>query len=370
MADLIDLYRHGQSIWLDNINRDLVANDGLRRLTQIGLRGVTSNPTIFHKAIAESSDYDATIRDLIQADHAVDEYALYEWLTVQDVQMAADVLRSVYNSSGGDDGYVSLEVSPHLAHDTEATIDRVHHLWKRVDRPNVMIKVPATKEGLPAIEQLIGEGININVTLLFSVARYEEVAHAYIRGLARNKDPHGVASVASFFVSRVDTKLDPILEKMGSPDAKALRGRVAIANAKAAYQRFQEIFFGSGEFDRQRQRGARVQRLLWGSTSAKNPDYRDVMYVEELIGPHTVNTVPSATLDAFLSHGEVRRSLETDMEEGNRVLAALRELGVSYGEAMQELEQEGVQKFNDSYDALLETLKKKRYAVTEHYAGV
>ncbi len=370
MADLIELYRHGQSMWLDNINRDLVVNDGLRRLTEIGLRGLTSNPTIFHKAIADSQDYDATIRDLIQADHKVDEHTLYEWLTVQDVQMAADVLRPVYDSSEGDDGYVSLEVSPHLAYDTRGTIERVHHLWKRVGRPNVMIKVPATKEGLPAIEQLIGEGININVTLLFSVPRYEEVAHAYIRGLAKCADPKPVASVASFFVSRVDTKLDPVLEKMGTPQAKALLGRVAIANAKVAYRRFQEIFFGSGEFEAQRQRGARVQRLLWGSTSTKNPAYRDVMYVEELIGPHTVDTVPSDTLDAFLAHGQIRPSLEADAQQASRSLETLPELGIDYDRVMQTLEQEGVQKFTDSYDALLEALKKKRYAVTKHYAGV
>lgn len=368
MADLIDLYHHGQSIWLDNINRDLVTGGGLQRLTEIGLRGLTSNPTIFHKAIADSRAYDASINDLLQSDPRADEHVLYEWLTIQDVQQAADVLRPVYDSSEGHDGFVSLEVSPHLAHDTEGTIDRVHHLWRRVGRDNVMIKVPATRAGIPAIERLIGEGININVTLLFSVSRYAEVAQAYVRGLAQNPHPERVASVASFFVSRVDTKLDPRLAELNTPQAKALQGKVAIANAKVAYQRFKEIFFAEEAFEQQRRRGAQVQRLLWGSTSTKNPDYRDVMYVEELIGPQTVNTVPNETLDAFLDHGEIRPSLEEDAEGARRVVDGLSALEINYDDVMSELEAEGVEKFNKSYDDLLAALRSNRDQISRRYA--
>ena len=368
MADLIDLYHHGQSIWLDNINRDLVAGNGLKRLTEIGLRGVTSNPTIFHKAIADSHAYDGSIKELLHADPRADEHTLYEWLTIQDVQMAADILRPVYDSSEGHDGFVSLEVSPHLAHDTEGTIDRVRHLWRRVDRENVMIKVPATQAGLPAIERLIGEGININVTLLFSVSRYEDVAHAYVRGLAQNPHPQRVASVASFFVSRVDTKLDPILAEMDAPEAHALQGKVAVANARVAYQRFKQIFFTEEAFEQQRRRGAQVQRLLWGSTSTKNPAYRDVMYVEELIGPQTVNTVPNETLDAFLDHGEIRPSLEEDAQGAFRIIDGLAALGIEYGTVMGELEMEGVEKFNKSYDDLQAALRSYRDDVSRGYA--
>ena len=360
MADLIDLYHHGQSIWLDNINRDLVTGGGLKRLTDVGLRGLTSNPTIFHKAIAESRAYDASISDSLRADPRADEHALYERLTIQDVQLAADILRPVYDSSEGHDGFVSLEVSPHLAHDTAGTIERVHYLWQQVGRDNVMIKVPATRAGLPAIERLIGEGININVTLLFSVSRYEDVARAYVRGLAHNPHPERVASVASFFVSRVDSKLDPRLVQMGSSAAQACLGKVAIANAKVAYQRFKQIFFAEEAFERQRRRGAQVQRLLWGSTSAKNPAYRDVMYVEELIGPQTVNTVPDETLEAFLDHGEIRLSLEEDAAGARRIIDGLAALGIDYDEVMDELEVEGIEKFNKSYDDLLAALSANR----------
>ncbi len=369
MADLIDLYHHGQSIWLDNINRDLVTGDGLRRLTKIGLRGLTSNPTIFHKAITESRAYDKSISDFLRADPHADEHSLYEWLTIQDVQLAADILRPVYDSSEGHDGFVSLEVSPHLAHDSEGTLDRVHHLWRQVKRDNVMIKVPATRAGLPAIERLIGEGININVTLLFSVSRYEEVARAYVRGLAHNPHPERVASVASFFVSRVDSKLDPRLAQMGSSAAHGLMGKVAIANAKVAYQRFTQIFFSEEAFEQQRRRGAQVQRLLWGSTSTKNPTYRDVMYIEELIGPQTVNTVPDETLAAFLDHGEIRLSLEENPEGARQTIDELTALGIDYDEVMGELEAEGVEKFSKSYDDLLAALRSNRNEVTRRYAG-
>ena len=368
MADLIDLYHHGQSIWLDNINRDLVTGGGLKRLMDVGLRGLTSNPTIFHKAIAESRAYDASISDSLRADPRADEHALYERLTIQDVQLAADILRPVYDSSEGHDGFVSLEVSPHLAHDTAGTIERVHYLRQQVGRDNVMIKVPATRAGLPAIERLIGEGININVTLLFSVSRYEDVAHAYVRGLAHNPHPERVASVASFFVSRVDSKLDPRLAQMGSSAAQAYLGKVAIANAKVAYQRFKQIFFTEEAFEQQRRRGAQVQRLLWGSTSTKNPSYRDVMYVEELIGPQTVNTVPDETLDAFLDHGGIRPSLEEDAEGARRIIDGLAVLGIDYDEVMDELEVEGIEKFNKSYDDLLAALSSNRDKMNQRTA--
>jgi transaldolase len=357
MASLTELFHHGQSMWLDNISRDLITGGGLQRLVDMGLRGVTSNPTIFHKAVTGSHAYDAELEEMIRTDPRVDEYALYEALTIRDVQMAADILRPVYDATAGYDGYVSLEVSPHLARDTKRTIERVQRLWKQVDRDNVMIKVPGTREGIPAVERLIAAGININVTLLFSVSRYGEVARAYLRGLAQAKHPENVASVASFFISRVDTKLDPVLERMGTPQALALRGKVAIANAKIAYQRFKEIFFDDQAFEILRRRGARAQRLLWGSTSTKDPAYRDVMYVEELIGPQTVNTVPDGTLDAFLAHGAARLSLEEAVDEAHRTIEVLATLGIYYDTVMDELEAEGIEKFNASYDQLLEGLR-------------
>lgn len=369
MSKLITLYsEYGQSIWLDYIDRGLVRDGALKALVSQGLRGVTSNPTIFHKAITQSDDYDDAIRDLVQADHGIDAATLYEWLTVQDVQMAADVLEPVYVASERGDGYVSLEVSPHLADDTQATMKAARHLWRAVDRPNLMIKVPATEAGLPAVEGLVAEGVNVNVTLLFSLERYRAVTDAYVRGLALNPRPEEVASVASFFVSRVDTKVDAALEAIGGPEAEALAGRIAIANAKAAYQHFRE-FFGSDSFETQRKRGARVQRPLWASTSTKNPRYSEVMYVEELIGPDTVNTLPPETLDALQTRGEPSASLERDVEAARRDLDKLEELGVHLSVITEDLEREGVAKFADSYDQLLEALRSKLATVTATYAG-
>jgi transaldolase len=368
MSKLMTLYSsYGQSPWLDYIDRNLLVNGGLRELVSAGVRGVTSNPTIFHKAISEGRLYDDTIRDLIQADAQVDAQTLYQWLTVQDVQMAADILAELYRSSDRADGFVSLEVSPHLAHDTEGTVEAARHLWKMVDRPNLMIKVPATRAGIPAVETLIGEGINVNVTLLFATARYEEVMESYLRGLARNPDPHSVASVASFFVSRVDGMVDDALAELDSPEAASLRGRIAIANARLAYSSFKERFSGP-DFEQQRRRGARVQRPLWASTSTKNPDYRDVLYVESLIGPDTVNTVPPATLDAFQGHGEMRAMLEQDGGQAEKDLQALAELGIDLAQVTEELERDGVAKFADSYDALLALLDQKRFQVSKEYA--
>jgi len=370
MSKLTTLYSgYGQSPWLDYIDRDLLVNGGLQALVDLGIRGVTSNPTIFHKAISEGRLYDDSIRDLIQADPLLDAQTLYQWLTVQDVQMAADILADLYRSSDRADGYVSLEVSPHLAHDTEGTLAAARQLWKMVGRPNLMIKVPATRAGVPAIETLIGEGINVNVTLLFSTARYDQVMDAYIRGLERNPDPRGVASVASFFISRVDGVVDDALDKLDGSGAAALRGRSAIANARLAYSRFNERF-DQEDFRRQRSRGARVQRPLWASTSTKNPAYRDVVYVESLIGPHTVNTLPPATLDAFQAHGELRATLQQqDGGAAAKDLQALAGLGIDLAQLTDELERDGVDKFAASYDALLALLERKRFDVSRDYAS-
>jgi transaldolase len=368
MADMLTLLRHGQSVWLDYIVRDLIEDGGLKELIGEGLRGVTSNPTIFHKAITASQAYDEAIREMLDADPAVSPQTLYDELTVADVQTAADLLAPTYEDSQGADGYVSLEVSPRLANDTFATMDAVRTAWKAVDRPNLMVKVPGTRAGLPAIERLTCEGYNINVTLLFSVQRYAEVAQAYVRGLAMNPEPQRVASVASFFVSRIDTKVDRLLVAIGGPEAKALRGRAAIASAKLAYQHYKAIFSGEA-FAEQRERGARVQRLLWGSTSTKDKRYRDVRYVEELIGQDTVNTVPPATLDAFLAHGEVADTLDRDVDRAREDLGALDALRIHMEQVTRELEDEGVQAFIDSYDALLEALKERRDRIAREYAG-
>jgi transaldolase len=368
MSVIIELFQHGQSLWLDYLGRSLFLDAGLKQLVNAGLRGVTSNPTIFYKAIADSGDYDDTIRDLLQADHEISAVNLYRWLTMQDTQAAADILRGVYESSRGADGYMSLEVSPHLAYDTEGTVQAARHLWRAVDRPNLMIKVPATLEGLPAIERLIAEGINVNATLLFSASRYEAVAEAYIRGLALNPEPGRVASVASYFVSRIDTKVDGILDEIGGARAQRLRGKIAVASAKAVYHRFR-VLFQTEEFARLQARGARVQRPLWASTATKNPEYPDLLYVEGLIGPDTINTVPPQTLDMFMQHGEVRATLGMDTDAARRDLAELQALGVDLDALVLELEQEGVAAFADSYDRLLDTLRKKRNDVAREYAA-
>lgn len=369
MSKLHTLYETcGQSIWLDYIDRNLVTNGGLRDLIAEGVRGVTSNPTIFHQAIADSDLYDDSIKDLIQADAQIDALTLYQWLTIEDVQMAADLLLNLYRNSSGGDGYVSLEVSPHLADDSEGTVEAARHLWKMGDRPNLMVKVPATRAGLPAIETLIAEGINVNVTLLFSVARYREVMQAYIRGLARNPQPQSVASVASFFISRIDNIVDAELERLDSPQAASLKGHIAIASARLAYRSFRDIFSGE-DFEAQRRRGARVQRPLWASTSTKDPAYRDVMYVESLIGPDTVNTVPPATLDAFQAHGELRATLDEHPALAERELEALDTAGVDLAAIADQLEREGVAKFAESYDALLALLERKRFDVTREFAS-
>jgi transaldolase len=368
VASLHELSRLGQSVWLDFIDRNLVNNGGLQRLVDSGVTGVTTNPTIFHKAISGEGDYDEAIRELLEQDHQIQAADICEALMVADVQGASEVLRPVYERTAGADGYVSLEVPPDLAYSVERTYEMAHHLWRSVGCANVMIKVPGTAEGVRAFERLIADGINVNVTLLFAVARYEEVVRAWARGLARNPHPERIASVASFFVSRVDTKADKQLDAIGSPDALRLKGRAAIANAKLAYQRFVALM-REPEIAAQHKRGVRPQRPLWASTSTKNPAYRDVLYVESLIGPDTVDTMPPETLDAFLYHGEARHTLEADVDIAQRDLDALAALGVDLGAITKELETEGVDSFRDSWDKLVGSLKQKCFAVAKAYAG-
>jgi transaldolase len=368
VASFHDLSRLGQSVWLDFIDRNLVSNGGLQRLVDSGVAGVTTNPTIFHKAISGGADYDEAIRELLEQDHQIQAADICEALMVAEVQGASDVLRPVYERTAGRDGYVSLEVPPDLAYSVERTYEMARHLWRRVGRANVMIKVPGTAEGVKAFERLIAEGINVNVTLLFAVARYEEVVRAWARGLARNPHPERIASVASFFVSRVDSKTDKQLDAIGSPDAQRLKGRAAIANAKLAYRRFLALIH-EPEIATQLKRGARPQRPLWASTSTKNPAYRDVLYVESLIGPDTVNTMPPETLDAFLYHGDARHTLEADVDVAQRELEGLAALGVDLGAIVRELETEGVASFRDSWDKLIASLKQKCFAVAKAYAG-
>ena len=358
---LKELETFGQSIWLDYIRRDLITGGELKRLIEEdGLRGMTSNPAIFEKAIADSHDYDEDIR--AQASAGSDANAIYETLSQRDVQSAADVFRPVYDRTDGLDGYVSLEVNPHLARDTNGTIDEARRLWSALDRPNVFIKVPATKEGLPAIRQLIGEGINVNVTLIFGLPRYREVAEAYIAGLeqraARGKPVNRIASVASFFVSRIDALVDPLLEKQGDAQAEAARGEVAVASAKLAYQMHKELF-GTDRFRSLAAQGARIQRLLWASTGTKNPAYSDVKYIEALIGPDTVNTAPVETIDAYRDHGEPQARLEQGIGDATRLINHLPELGIDLDALTQQLEDEGVEKFNKPFDELMDTLAKR-----------
>jgi len=359
MNKLHQINQLGQSIWYDNIQRALLDSGKMGALIETGASGVTSNPTIFDRAIRGSTDYDADLRRLVQAGHSPEE--IFEALALQDIQRAADLLRPIYDRTAGVDGYVSLEVSPTLAYDTENTIAAARRLFAVLNRPNVLIKVPATAEGFPAIETLIGEGINVNVTLMFSLAQYDAVAYAYLAGLEQLADAGGdlskVASVASFFVSRVDTAVDRALE--AHPQAAALRGKIAIANAKMAYARFKEIFKGE-RWERLQAQGARVQRPLWASTSTKNPDYPDTMYVDHLIGPHTVNTMPPKTLEAVLDHGAVALTLEKDVEEASAQVARLFEVGVDLGAITKKLLVDGIDAFAKSFKDLLEGIAAKQ----------
>jgi transaldolase / glucose-6-phosphate isomerase len=363
MTRLADLLARGQSPWLDYIRRSLIVSGELKRMVeQDGITGVTINPTIFDKAIAGSHDYDTAITMLVSAHPDLTSAQVYERLAVEDVTRAADVLRPVYDRTAGVDGYVSLEVSPGLAHDTSGTLAEARRLWGEVGRPNLLIKVPATPEGIPAIEQLIAEGINVNVTLMFSLAHYEAVAQAYRRGAARSPEPARIASVASVFVSRIDTAVDKEIDAARSPEAPALRGTIAIANCRVIYQRFRELFPptpGSA-----RTGGPRPQRVLWASTSTKDPKYRDTLYVEELVGPQTVDTIPPATLSAFEDHGQVRGDTVLEgVDAARAALARLQSIGIDLGRITEALQVEGVQLFADSYAHLLGSIDEKRRAL-------
>src|ERR1700758_5112580 len=368
------LETHGQSVWLDFLARGFIAKGDLKKLIESdGVKGVTSNPSIFEKAIGSSDEYDAPIgQTLKRGDRPVAE--LFEHLAVEDIQHAADVLRPVYDHLAGHDGFVSLEVSPYLAMDTKGTVAEAERLWKDVDRKNLMVKVPATAPGLPAIQQLIGEGISINITLLFAQKVYVQVAEAYRAGLeqdvARGGHPSHVASFASFFVSRIDSAVDKELDekiaRANDPTEKerlaALKGKVAIANAKLAYQEYKHLFSGE-RWEKLAAKGARPQRLLWASTGTKNKEYSDVLYVEELIGSNTVNTVPPATLEAFRDHGRVRDSLEENIEEARHILEELERSGISLDQITADLVKDGVKLFADAADKLYGAVASKRATV-------
>lgn len=372
---LHDLHALGQSVWLDYIRRGILDNGELEEMIRrYDLRGVTSNPSIFEQAIGDSDDYDDAF-DVLAADQAEATEA-YEALAVEDITRACDLFRGVYDESNGTDGFVSLEVSPELAHDEAGTLDEARRLWKAVGRPNLMIKVPGTDAGLPVIEQLLFEGMNVNITLLFSVANHEQVMEAFLRGLERRMEAgqplERVASVASFFVSRVDSAIDAQLNKLADAAtddaakqrALGLRGKAAVANAKLTYRRFQEIFSGE-RWERLAAAGAQVQRPLWASTSTKNPDYRDVIYVEELTGAHTVNTMPLATVEAFADHGVAASKVDQDVDQAVADIAALRELGIDLDQVTDQLQREGVEKFAKSFRDLLQSVDTKLTRVAQ-----
>lgn len=358
---LVELSKFGQSVWLDNISRSMLNKGELKNLVdEIGLRGVTSNPSIFQKAISQGSDYDEQIIRLVNENKNVSAKNLYESLAVKDIQDAADVLLGVYEKTNGTDGYVSLEVSPHLAFETTATIEEARRLFKWVNKPNVMIKIPATRQGIPAIKQAISEGINVNVTLIFSPKMYEDVVDAYIGGLevraAKGESIEKIASVASFFISRIDSLTDKLLEQKGNT---GLQGKTAIDNAKLVYQTSKKIF-ASERFKKLQKNGAQKQRLLWASTSTKNPAYLDVLYVEELIGADTVNTIPPATLTAYKDHGKPEARIENNVDVSTSNMNKLKEAGISFEEVTEQLLNEGVKLFADAFTDLLKGVEKKK----------
>ena len=364
------LQEQGQSVWVDFVARNFLVGGGLALLVQEdGVRGVTSNPAIFEKAIAQSSDYDDALR-AVSGNEDVSAHSVYEKLAIEDIRQAADVLQKVYEATDGADGYVSLEVSPYLANRAEATLEEARRLWLEVARENLMIKVPATAAGITAIRQLVAEGINVNATLLFSQRVYEEVANAYLEGLERRADAGGdvsrIGSVASFFVSRIDSMVDASIDEKITQTEDAdrtkrlerLKGRIAIANAKLAYQRYKRLF-ATPRWNGLAARGARAQRLLWASTGTKNKAYSDVLYVEELIGPNTVNTMPPATLEAFRDHGRVRPSLEERTEEAEGLLEELNHAGISLDEVTAHLVEDGVRQFVEATNKLTDALTAK-----------
>ncbi len=363
MSKLIELEKMGQSIWLDYIQRSLVTSGELKQLVENGLRGVTSNPAIFEKAIAGSNDYDEDLKQLINTDQTIEQ--IYEALAIKDITLATDTLRSVYDSSSGKDGYVSLEVSPELAYETEKTIAEARRLFETVNRPNVMIKVPATPAGLPAITELIGSGVNVNVTLIFGLDNYKAVAGAYQSGLeklaasgpeVKGGHPIGkVASVASFFISRVDTAVDKELGAIGNTE---LAGKIAVANSKIAYAEYKNIL-QQPRWQQLADKGARMQRVLWASTSTKNPAYPDNLYVDELIGPDTVNTLPPSTLESFIDHGRVAETLTKGLLEAQSQVAKLADLGIDLKAVTQKLQDDGVVAFARPFGKLLESIAEK-----------
>ncbi|MDP9440756.1 MAG: transaldolase [Actinomycetota bacterium] len=357
MTRLHDLYdQHGQSPWVDNLTRTGLRSGHLRRLVEDGIRGVTSNPTIFQKAIAGSSDYDQQFQSLLR-NRTVEE--AYWEMVFEDIAAALEELRPVNEESAGCDGFVSLELAPGLAHDTAASVEAARAFHERLDAPNLLVKIPGTVEGVPAVQAMIAEGRSINITLIFSLPRYAEVIEAYLAGLeARAGDLSGIASVASFFVSRVDTEVDRRLDAIGSPEALALRGKAAVAQAKLAYAVFTDRFSGP-RWEALAARGARVQRPLWASTSTKNAAYPDLLYVDSLIGPDTVNTMPDATVDAFLDHGSLQRTVDVGVEDAKATLDQIEQLGVSMRDVAETLEQEGVASFVKSFDELTQTLQDK-----------
>jgi transaldolase len=371
MNPIEKLQELGQSIWLDYIRRDLLRSGELARMVSEGtVRGVTSNPTIFEQAISQGDLYAETMRPMVQRDWSPEQ--IFDALAINDIREATDILLPVYEATNGADGFVSIEVSPELANDGETTLKEARRLWDALNRPNVMIKIPATLAGVPAIEQAILEGINVNVTLIFSLQRYAEVIDAYQRGLeqrlARGESLDHVASVASFFVSRVDSKVDALLEELMSlgsakpARADALRGKIAIANAKLAYAQYKGAF-GGDRFGTLQQRGARMQRPLWASTSTKNPAYPDTYYVDNLIGPQTVNTLPPHTIEAFRDHGTAELTLERDLADARGQIEALDSIGISMQDVTDELEREGVEKFAASYASVLKTVSKSATAL-------
>jgi transaldolase len=364
MNPLQTLNHYGQFVWLDYLSRRLITSGELQRLIDRDrLGGVTSNPTIFNAAIGGSTDYDTSLHRAVGADAHLGNIAVAEALIVEDIQLAADVLRPVYDDTGGANGFVSLEVWPQFAHDTGATVAEARRFWQLVARPNVMIKVPATQESIQAVETLTAEGINVNITLMFSLEHYDGVAHAYLRGINRHPHPDRVVSVASIFVSRLDVAADRLLEAIGSPEALALRGKIAIANARCVYRRFREIFHGD-PFEALRGRGARIQRPLWASTGTKNPSYSDVLYLEALIGPDTITTAPPATLDAFRDHGRVRVTLgndDVDSQRAEAVLAKAAGLGLDVHAITEQLQADAIKAFASSTDTLLATIGEKRH---------
>ncbi len=370
---LLQLKDYGQSVWYDNIDRtQLISGDFQRLLDEDGVVGVTANPTIFQKSISHSSTYDEQITHLLGEGKGTGD--IYEALIIQDIRTVADLLRPIYDRTNMLDGYVSLEVSPDLAHDTDATIAEVRRFWKLVDRPNLLIKIPATPEGIPAIQAALSEGINVNITLIFSIQAYRDVTEAYLSALEeRNvggKDISHIASVASFFVSRVDTLVDKLLDdkiKATSDSAEQqklhmLQGKAAIANARLVYQDFKKIF-GSPRFETLKHSGARVQRPLWASTSTKNPAYRDVLYAEELIGPDTVDTMPLETIENFKDHGRVALTIENNIPQAKAELEMLETVGIHYDAVTQQLLDEGVQKFADSFHQLFQGIEEKKKAI-------